>query len=188
MIDCWECRAEAIAHCRYNPEAPEAPFDCYVPNCNADGTFARAQYDIITNTSFCVDPLTGECIEETRVSGSVIDCSGIEFDTPLPAVCLVKRARALEAGDAYVPVCAADGTFAPIQCYDGYCWCSNNFGQYLLNSFHVQNINTPICGVIGGNIVLLILINYRSSFALSSIIFLKFVINYIISFGNWNAG
>ena len=47
--------------------------------------------------------------------------------------CEEKRRELLrsKAEDVSVPTCTADGSYTPVQCYEGYCWCVTPEGKPL---------------------------------------------------------
>lgn len=48
----------------------------------------------------------------------------------------------------YIPECLADGTYAPVQCHMGYCWCVTSNGRMILGtSVRHRRLDCPKRGI-----------------------------------------
>ena len=114
-----ECKAEAKPKtCAEKAEAVKAKglLGAYIPQCAADGSYLVKQCWTATNTCFCVDTVSGE--KDTTLLASN-ECKA----EAKPKTC-AEKAEAVKAKGllgAYIPQCAADGSYLVKQC-----WASTN--------------------------------------------------------------
>nr|XP_058947870.1 thyroglobulin-like isoform X2 [Pocillopora verrucosa] len=100
----------------------------FVPKCAADGSYAPVQCHGSIGFCWCVDR-DGKELPNTRVRGQpkcATKCQKEYLDaTASPGMV-----------GQFVPKCAADGSYAPVQCHAsiGFCWCVDRDGKELPNT------------------------------------------------------
>nr|XP_054758295.1 papilin-like [Lytechinus pictus] len=108
----------------------------YMPQCTPQGLFAKLQCQT-ERGCLCVNESSGSVLFAVDVDPEMAtprSCDGIS--TRVLTICQIHQQESLatsgEAENRYIPECTSDGSYAPIQCYEGqarYCWCVNEAGE-----------------------------------------------------------
>ena len=122
--------------------APSLP-GAYVPQCASNGFFKPLQSHASTGYSWCVNPKTGAEVPETRKpSGAApADCG--------QCAAAVAAGPSANAVGAYIPQCASNGSFKPLQSHasTGYSWCVNpKTGAEVPGTRRPPGAAPPVCG------------------------------------------
>ncbi|XP_033109473.1 fibrillin-1-like isoform X4 [Anneissia japonica] len=110
----------------------------FLPNCNSDGSYIVSQCHGGTGFCFCVDQF-GVIIEESRmdVRGVEADCSQYLPEAEIELThCQQRQKEYYETGllGGFSPRCNDDGSYKVSQCYIGFCFCVDQFGEIIEES------------------------------------------------------
>jgi len=107
-------------NCKAHLDSVEPMPGAYSPSCNEAGNYEVKQCHTSARTCWCVDQITGEEIENTRLHIEEPIC-------PVGTACQQLVANTESMPGAYVPQCTDDGKYERKQCHSstGYCWCAH---------------------------------------------------------------
>eukprot|EP00794_Sanderia_malayensis_P014103 gene14103-15576_t len=120
----------------------------FVPKCKPDGSFEETQCHGSTGYCWCVDK-DGSEIEATKTRRGRPNCARILSGNLTK--CELRHKQSIdimrESGPlavSFVPKCDLDGSFLPIQCWKGECWCVNDEGHML---YGTRTSRKPDCKI-----------------------------------------
>ncbi|XP_065051784.1 SPARC-related modular calcium-binding protein 1-like isoform X1 [Rhopilema esculentum] len=121
----------------------------YVPKCTEKGTYAAVQCHNLTGFCWCSTgdgrPIPGSSVKYKQPN-CTISANASCFKSLISALRVISHSQ---RGSYYVPRCADDGSFQPVQCHvkAGYCWCVNNYGQKIPGTSRAMRYGKPNCSV-----------------------------------------